>query len=316
MAMNEQAPKTLGDKLLAVPKSVLYLCLVLATAIPLFFPFTVPNRPGRATMDWYKTLYAMPEGATVMLQSDWTNGTRGESRGQFDEFMRVAMRRKLKVGLCSVGDPQAPEVAKFTIEKLVAEHEREFGVKYERWKDWVYVGYFPGAEGTGQAFAADFYNTIKGKRDKSPDGTERPIVESPVMQNIKKLSDLAAYNIITGTKSSRIMIERLGRKVTMLASVTGVMGPETENYYVTGQLSGLVIGLKGSYEVETMLETGVQVRDKTGTMIDIPPYTGKTNLGYAKLYVGPLHAAIGLMILAVVIGNVGVVLNRKKEASS
>lgn len=316
MAQVESNGKSLGEKLLSVPKSVLYLLLVLATSIPLFKPFPVPNRTSSASNDFYRTLQTMPEGSTIMLQSDWTNGTRGESRGQFDEFMRICMRRKLKVALCSVGDPQAPEVAKFTIEKLVAEHEKEFGVKYERWNDWVYAGYFPGAEGTGQAFAADFYNAIKEKRDKAPDGSEKPIVQSPVMQNIKKLGDFGAYAIITGTKSSRIMIERLGRKVTMLASVTGVMGPETLNYYVTGQLSGLVIGLKGSYDVEMLMEKGAELTDARGNPVSIPPYTGKSNLGRANLYVGPLHAAIGLMILAVIIGNIGVVLTRKKEANS
>lgn len=308
-----QNQKTLGEKLLSVPKNVLYGLLLLATALPLYFPFPVPNRTDPSSQDWYRTLLEMPEGATIMLQSDWTNGTRGESRGQFDEMIRICMRRGLKIALCSVGDTQAPEVAKNTLAELVAEHKRETGKEYKAWDDWVYAGYFPGAEGTGQAFAADFRTALSTKRDKTPDGSEKPILESPVLKNVQKLGDLACYAIITGTKSSRIMIERLGGKVKMLASVTGVMGPETYNYYVTGQLSGLVQGLKGSYDIERMLEDGAELRNSKGDIVAAEPQKGLTNLGKATLYIGPLHAAIGLMILAVIIGNVGIFLSRKKE---
>ena len=91
--------------------------------------------------------------------------------------------------------------------------------------------------------------------------------------------------------------------------VTGVMGPETQVYYSSGQLLGLSKGLKGVYDLETMMESGVRIKDK-----DYPPFTGKTNLGRGSIYYPTLHFALALLILAVVVGNVGMAMAKRRQA--
>lgn len=308
--------KTIGERLLSIPRSLLFLLLVIATTVPLFKPFDVPRMPGKPSIDFFTELKNMPEGATVAVQTDWTNGTRGESRPQFDGLMRVLMRQGIKIAFCTVGDPQAPQVARDVLAELNEERKASGQPEYKEWRDYVFMGYFPGAEGTGTAFGASFRNSIKNKRSKDEAGVERPIVESPVLKGVEKIGDLSAYIVITGTKSSQIMIERLGQKVKMLALVTGVMGPETLTYYSTGQLSGLIVGLKGAYDLEGIMQDGIPA-EKSPTGQEIAGYTGQEfkNIDKAARYVGPLHAAVGLMILAIILGNVGVLLTRKRGQS-
>ena len=38
--------------------------------------------------------------------------------------------------------------------------------------------------------------------------------------------------------------------------VTGVMVPETRNYFASGQITGLVGGVKGVYDLEGLMEKG------------------------------------------------------------
>jgi hypothetical protein len=80
--------------------------------------------------------------------------------------------------------------------------------------------------------------------------------------------------------------------------VTGVMGPEMQVYYDSGQVKGLVSGLKGLYDVENEMQA------------DFP---GQVNLDNGAKYYPTLHIALTLLMLAVVIGNLGMYLSRKSD---
>lgn len=315
-----QNEKTLGEKLLSIPRGVLFLILILATAIPLRCKVTIPNSPAENSANLYRVLMSIPEGSTVLVQSDWTNSTRGESRGQFDALLRILMRRNIKFAMLSVGDPQAPQVAKDVVDAINRERAEKGQRQYRRWEDWLSLGLFPNAEGTGNGIALNLANTFATKEESDASGMKRKVMLSPVFKGVESVGDIAAYIIVTGTKSSQIAIERLNNKVTMLALVTGVMGPETLTYYASGQLKGMSAGLKGVYDLETMMESGLNVPGSVVNQVpsvpgEYPGFPGETNLAKGTQYILTLHSAIFLLITAVVIGNIGVILSRKKGQS-
>lgn len=323
MAIPETAnSKSFGEKLLSVPRWVLFLVLFFMASWPLFKPVPIPNQPSDSSADLFRELMQLPEGSTVIIQSDWTNSTRGESRGQFDALLRILMRRNIKFGLMAVADTQAPEVARDVIELINLERRQASPPQreYKRWEDWVNLGYFPNAEGTGNQLAQSLRDTFGNRRDKDPSGSEQRVLESPVFQGIDDVGKLSAFIVVTGTKSIVIAIERLQAKVKILGMVTGVMGPETLNYYVSGQLKGLSAGLKGVYDMETMMDKGVNVPGPDGKPVyttqkfnePIQGFSGEKNLDKGTRYIFTLHMAILLLILVVVIGNVGVILTRTK----
>lgn len=304
MATNEPTPKTFGEKLLSIPRGVLFLILIVCTMIPLFIDMKLPNTEAESTIDLYKEFLALPEGSTVIIQSDWTNSTRGESRGQFDALLRILMKRNIKFGIMSVADPQGPQVARDVVDMINVERKGFGQPAYKRWDDWVNLGFFPNAEGIGQALKANVRQAFNNKRDINAAGQQEDIFKSPVMSKITKLGDLSAFIVVTGTKSIVIALERISQDVKMLGMVTGVMGPETLNYYSSGQLKGLSAGLKGVYDLENLMEKG-------------SPKDNLQPLGYERTadkgtrYILTLHVAIFLLIIAVIIGNIGVFLSRK-----
>ena len=320
MAMPEKTRGTLGN----IPREVLFLILFVVCSATLFIESNLPNRVSESTADLYKSLMHLDPAKAVFVQSDWTNSTRGESRAQFEGMIRILIRKRIKIGLLSVGDPQAPEVARGAIEKIAREEEAKGGQPYKRWEDWVFVGFFPGAEASMQSIGTNLSNATSTKKDNDSNGVKRSIKESPVMNGINTVSDLGAYIVVTGTKSSRISIERLSGRVTMLAQVTGVMGPETFNYYQTKQLAGLGIGLKGAYDLESMMEYGLnttgadgKVKVSNSKVTDVVDgWAGKQNLANAQKYIVPLHGAIFLLILAIVLGNIQTIRDRKKKVNA
>src|SRR5690242_327565 len=99
--MAQAQNKSLGEMLQSLPKPVLFAILLLMTSVPLWFgnKLTVPNKPEESTMDFFKEVMTIPEGSTILIASDWTNSTRGESGGHFEALMRILMRRNMKFAI-------------------------------------------------------------------------------------------------------------------------------------------------------------------------------------------------------------------------
>ncbi|MBS1719107.1 MAG: hypothetical protein JST35_01530 [Armatimonadetes bacterium] len=297
--------KTLAQKLQSVPRTTLFAILVLFTAGPLFISgIKIPGEPTPEVKSLFNKLMTIPEGSTVLIGSDWTKSTRGESQGAFRALVRILMRRKIKFAIYTTGDPQAPEVARNEVKDIIDEEKKaDPSFKWERWNDWVSMGYFPGAEGTANAFENDFVGAVSDKKDVTPQGLKLSVTSSPVLEKIKSLEDVELIVTVTASKTVTIAIERI-KKAPMAAMVTGVMGPETRVYYPR-QLMGMSAGLRGVYDMESMME-----KEFTD-----PKYKD-LNKDRGARYYPTLHFAIGLLIIAVIIGNVGMFMQKKEEAKS
>jgi hypothetical protein len=305
--MADVPKKSFADKLQSINKPTLFLILILCTSVPLFFSgLQVPNEPEQPTIDLYKKLMEMPEGSTVLLESDWTNSTRGESGGQFKALLRILMRKKLKVCIYTAADPQAPKVSRDTMRALNAERTAKGEAPYKEWEDWLNIGYFPSAEGTAVSMGSDIRKAFAGKKAMSPTGSLTDVFQSPVLSKVRKIADIPLLIVMTASNTSKVVIERLYGKVPLAMMVTGVMGPETQVYYDSGQLIGLSKGLKGVYDIEILMDLGVPAKN-------IPPgFPGAVNRDQGSLYYPTLHFALTLLILAVIIGNIGMALGRRK----
>ena len=316
-------PATLGGMLQSLPRPFLYLLLIMATSIPLFFDIHLPNKPSDAAMDLYAVTMKIPEGSTVLVSTEWTNGTRAESAGEFEALLRMLMHRNVKFVIFSIGDPQAPPVAKDEIRQLNEERKKNHERTYERWNDWIEIGYYANAEGTAVSLAASIKNTFAGKKDINPQGVQQDIFESPVLKNVSTLKDTPVFFEVTASSTSTIYIQRISSKVPLALLCTGVMGPEAVPYYSSGQLVGLAAGLKGVLDLETLMVDGLNSPDKDGVVKIASPKSNEVIPGFMDpkfqgkgvKYFPALHVAMVLLILAIIAGNLGMFLEKGKSNS-
>lgn len=302
----------LGEKLQSLPKPALFLVLIVLTSVPLFVNITIPNKEAKPSANFYTMVTGTVDSSfpsfkntidpskPILIQTDWTTSTRGESAGQFKSLMRILMQRNIKFCFYSAGDPQAPQVALDYIQMINDERKKEGLRQYERWTDYVDAGYFPGAEAICNAIQNNFGTAFGNVKDKNAHGDQTPIFQSPVLQGVSKVSDFSVMILVTGSNTSNIAIERI-KSVPMIMMVTGVMGPETQVYYDSGQLKGLVTGLKGLYDMESLMKSD-------------PQFKGEVTLDNGAKYYPTLHLALVLMILAVVIGNVGMFMTKRRSS--
>ena len=304
--------QSLGDKLQSLPKPILYGILFVAATIPLFLKISVPNVPLDASIDYYATLMQLPEGSKVLIGSDWTNSTRGESKGQMISTLRILMRKKIKFAVYSTGDGQSPQVARDTI-ALVSREEGNGTPLYKPYEDYVVLGFYPNSEGTTLQINNNVLGAFAGRKDVSATGP-RDVLQSPVFEGVKSLADFKVLILFTASSTNTITLERI-KKTPLMFAVTGVMIPENSLYYQSGQLEGFLGGVKGVYDLETLMEKGVNGGGadevKSPKYGAIPGFPGMKNLGMGTAYYPTLHVCLALLILAVLIGNVGMFMSRR-----
>jgi hypothetical protein len=309
-----------------IKREYLFLVLVVSLSATLIgLKKALPQIPDSNSMDLYAVMMTSDPNKPVFIQSDWTNSTRGESRGHFQGLVRSLMATNRKFVFYSVADPQAPQVARDAIRTINQERKKQGLREYKPWDDYLDLGLFPNAENSLNSFSNSIKSAWGGRRAKDSTGRERPVFDSPVLQGVTKIEDCGAYYVVSASNSIDIAIERLGTKVTMGGLVTGVMGPGMLPYYRSGQLKGLTIGLVGVYDLEYMMEHGINTADEAGNIVVknrtkpeqvIPPVPEGTTFGQGATNNLALHIALTLMILAIALGNVGMIAKKKLEGGT
>jgi hypothetical protein len=131
-------------------------------------------------------------------------------------------------------------------------------------------------------FPADYYNV--------------PLDSLPMMAKIQNYDDVKAVLNVSGTSATDWWIAYgNGRyKVPLAIGVTGVMATDYYPYLQTGQIFGILGGLKGAAEYETLVGT-----------------PGKAVQGMKVQMVAHL-----IIIVFIIIGNIGYFAQRKKKEQS
>lgn len=311
------------EKMQKVDRRVLYAILIVLCCVGLFFPATIPTDPDPSSKAFYTALNAVPTDKTIIIQSDWTNSTRGESMGHFENLLRILMSRGYKFVFYSAADPIAPQVARTVVTRINNER-REAGLRvYKLGEDYLDLGFFANAEATNTNMGVDLRRAWTGRRTKTPTGQEKDIFDTPVLRDVRRIEDAGMMVVVTASASIDVAVQRLSQRLPMTAMVTGVVGPTVLPFFQANQLRGVVVGLKGVYDTEYMMNFGINVPDATGRVQveylgspeQVPPITEGKTFARGRQYYGTLHVALLLLILAVVLGNVGMFLSRRKRGS-
>jgi len=321
--------KSIWNTLEAVDRRVLYLILAVVASAGLFVKAEIKVDPDAYAKDWYAGMMTLPPDKPILLQTDWTNSTRGENAGHMEAILRLLMARKIKF-LMYAFDPQSPQVARDVIRRINKERADQGLAPYKPWIDYVDAGYFPNAENSLVAVGNNPRNFFNSKRVKDDAGNDRMPFDAPFMTGTTKLGDFSTLVVITASDTIDYAVQRLSGRIPIYTNVTGVVGPGVLPYYQSKQLAGVGVGLKGVYDIEYMMTFGINypsyqesktVRDKDKQDLVVPPLSeGAINsdgdkrpyFGRGARYYVTFHFVMFLMILAIILGNVAMFAGRRR----
>jgi hypothetical protein len=203
---------------------------------------------------------------------------------------RQAFKRDIKLLLCCLHQ-NGPGMVEQVISQVSKEYNKVNGV------DYVYLGYKPYPAITilamGQNFRIPFPEDYYGK----------PLDSYPMMRGLTNFSNVKAIINISGGSGTEFWINYAnGRYNAKLAiGVTGVMTSDYYPFLQSGQIFGLIGGMKGASEYEYLAE-------KAG-------YISKAKNQLSAYKTMPIQTTSHLVvILFIVLGNIGFFMTKKKKS--
>lgn len=263
----------------AIDRRIIYLCVAIAIALPFIVQVKLPVIPTMPSQKFYEAVEKVPKGKVVLIAADFDTGTEGENGPQVQAVLEHLMIKRIPFVIIGVAI-QGPELVQSYAEKLAKKYGYKYGV------DFVNLGYLPGGQLALERFCRSVWQT------KPSDYKQRPLTELPLMRKVRTAEDIGLVAEFTGSGVLSWYVQTFwGQfKVPLAQGCTGIIGPEQFPYLDTGQLSGLMVGLKGAAEYEALLKVS-----REGVRRMIPQ-----SLGHL--------AALSLILL----GNLGMWLARGK----
>jgi len=226
-----------------IDRRIIFSLIFVAVVWPLMQPMRLPIDVSPPVQTLYDAVEAIPPGSIVMLGADYSPDTMPELQPMVDTFIRHAFERDLRIVVACLW-PASPPLVETAMGPLAEEYGKEYGV------DYVNLGYMAGGIVTLLGMGASIPDTYPS------DYGGTPVREIPLMQEVENFDDIAfVMEVSAGTPGTREWVQQVqGRYRVVLGSGTTAVGaPNFYPYVQSGQLTGLLGGLKGAAEYETLV---------------------------------------------------------------
>ncbi|MBI5671947.1 MAG: hypothetical protein HZC50_01480 [Nitrospirae bacterium] len=234
---------SLSERMLKIDRRIIFLVIGLCTLLPLLYPVGLPIKISSEVRGVYDHIESLPEQSVFLLSIDFDPASKPELYPQAIALLRHAFRKHLRVVTMTLwvsGTGMA--------DQLVTQVAKEMGKEYGT--DYAFLGWSPGGQAViinmGQDLYSAFPSDYSGKSTK----------DLPVLDGVRSLKDVG-YMVSLG--AGRPGVEEwyvFGKdkyKFDLGGGCTGVMAPGLYPLLRSGQINGLIGGLRGAAEYESLI---------------------------------------------------------------
>ncbi len=284
------------EKLLKIDRRIVFLAVGLAVLIPLLVPFHIPTNVMPPTQKLYNAVdEIVPENQGLFISVDYDPQTQPELQPMYLALLRHAFVRRIPVFVMS-GSIPGLGLAKRGMDEMALEFNQKAQANKDSiiyGRDFVFLGWPPlwlaavlrmGSD-IGQAFPADYYKN------------RTSALEMP--QHIKNYNDIGIIVSIAGSSMPLSWITYVNTRfgVRVGAGITAVSAADFYPFLNSGQLTGMLAGLKGASEYEYLVNSNYHLTGKT------PATEGMSSQSVAQVAI----------LLLVIIGNIGYFATRRRK---
>lgn len=232
------------QKLLDLDRRWIFLFVLLAALFARLFEFDLPSHPKKHVKTVYSEIERLAEeNKTLLISMDYDPSGKPELEPMSRAVLRHAFSRDVKV-LGMTHNPHGQNLGQNVLEEAAAEYGKKYG------DDYVYLGYKAGFATLIINMGQDFYDAFPY------DFKGVDVRTYPVTEKINSLSDFG-YVLSIASNAAWEMWMIFGRekyRFSLGTGVTGVIAPDVFPFLQTGQITGLLGGLAGAAEYETLID--------------------------------------------------------------
>ena len=267
------------NKLQNIDRRIIYAVLLVALAVPLINPIGIPLIVNDSTRSIYDIVEALnPAQDVVLLAFDYSPGSAADLHPQAVAVVNHLTKRGIKWAAVAFW-ADGPMMADMIITDLEAK-----GGVYGT--DFANLGYMVGGENAIKTFGGDPFVIAQDTRGNATKSL-------PVLAGINTVADFGyIIEFASGNPGYGEWIRQVvdPMKIKFAAGVVTVSAPQAIPFFDSGQLSGLMQGLRGGAEYEVL----VGIPGAGASMMDA------SSLGHI------------VIIAFILIGNIAYFLGKKK----
>ncbi len=252
------------ERLMNLDRRIIFVFVFLGVLISLLAEFSFPIKVTSRVRAIYREIERVAdEGGVVLLAFDYGPGSEPELQPMALALLRHCFGRNIKVVAVCLW-PDAPGLAQQALETTAKEFDKINGV------DYAFMGFKPGYTSVvinmGQDFHSAFPRDVRGLRADS----------LAITRDLHTLRDFSfVFDFAAGSSIDEVWIPygQEKYKFPLGAGCTAVIAPDLFPYLQSKQLVGLVGGLVGAAEYETLVKrsgtatTGMRAQSITHIVI-------------------------------------------------
>jgi hypothetical protein len=273
-----------------IDRRIIYAVLAIVVILPLIVPLRLMKDVSPRAREVFNGIDNLKDtGKPLMISVDFDPASLPELYPMLISMIRHAFARNIKVLVTGLWAP-GTGLAQQALTQAAGEFNKQDGV------DYVFLGYKAGVDavilGMGENIKAVFPKDANGKSLDS----------LPMMASIHKLADIGfIVSLSAGTPGYQdwLLYAQSRYHAKMAVGSTAVQAADAYPYLQTGQLTGILAGMKGAAEYEFL----VSQHGFSDARMTAAPAMDPQSLA---------HIAI---IILVIIGNIGFFADRGRRKS-
>lgn len=218
----------------------IYLAVFVSVLLPLFTPLGLPISVSPQTRYTYDLIQGLRPGARVIISPSFSPSSDAELLPQLNAVLQHLLAQRARIAWVSLNVEGV-----MYAEKSMSLFKGQYGYQYGI--DYAVLPYLPGMQTAIASIASDFIRTFP------LDAYGSPLPEMEVMGGVQSIKDFdLIIDFNTGDTSIYYLQQLQGTGLKVVSGASGVTVPYLLPYISSGQLSGLLGGLRGAAEYEML----------------------------------------------------------------
>lgn len=226
-----------------INRRLIFILITLAVAIPLVIKIGLPNNVTKEVRQVYQEIDQLDSGSVVLISFDHEASSLPEVKPMAVAILRHCFSKNLKViGLALLAEGTA--IGDGILREMAKEYDKKYGM------DYLFLGFRPQSQAAILGMGEDI------KRVFPLDYTNIPLDQIPMMNEVKNYQDISLIISVADGDMPTYWVDyavsRYHKKVA--TAVAAVMATSFYPFLASGQIVGLLGGLKGAAEYEILIK--------------------------------------------------------------
>ncbi len=231
------------EKMLRIDRRIIFFVIGLCTLVPLLYPVGLPIKGTPEVRAVYEYIESLPDRSVFLLSMDFDPASKPELEPQALALLRHAFSRNLRVIAMTLWLP-GTGLAEQTVNRVAQELGKVNG------EDYVFLGYSPGVGALIIGMGQDLYKAFPSDYYGNPTKKLAVLKDVPNLRHVDYVVSLAAG---TPGVETWYLFGKDKYQFELGGGCTGVIAPGLYPLLRSGQINGLIGGMRGAAEYELLI---------------------------------------------------------------